>query len=73
MCLCFSDQRICCRIFSSAYKNALADLLIEIFPSSDSTNTIETEAIEAGELTIKESGNNNSRLLPAGIFARWSR
>ena len=34
--------------------------------------------IEAGELAIKEKdtdneeGNNEGRLLPAGIFARWS-
>jgi 23S rRNA (cytosine1962-C5)-methyltransferase len=32
--------------------------------------------IETGELTLEESGKSNSgkgRLLPAGIFARWSR
>jgi 23S rRNA (cytosine1962-C5)-methyltransferase len=28
--------------------------------------------IEIGELTIEESGHRNARLLPAGIFSRWS-
>lgn len=44
-----------------AYKNNLLDLH-EKFGGN----------LEAGELSIKESGKN-ARLLPAGIFARWSR
>lgn len=46
---------------SIAYKNNILDLQ-EKFGGT----------LEAGELSIKESGEN-SRLLPAGIFARWSR
>jgi len=51
---------------STAYGNNLAPLT-EKFGGT----------VETGELTIKESNNGDakspSRLLPAGIFARWSR
>ena len=46
---------------SIAYKNNILDLQ-EKFGGT----------LEAGELSIKESGEN-ARLLPAGIFSRWSR
>lgn len=45
-----------------AYKNNLLDLR-EKFGGT----------LEAGELSIRESNNKNPRLLPAGIFARWSK
>lgn len=45
---------------SIAYKNNISDLQNKF-----------GGRLEAGELSIKESGEN-SRLLPAGIFARWS-
>lgn len=46
---------------SIAYKNNIYDLQKKF-----------GGVLEAGELSIKESGEN-ARLLPAGIFARWSR
>lgn len=45
-----------------AYKNNLLDLQ-EKFGGT----------LEAGELSIRESNNKTTRLLPAGIFARWSK
>ena len=51
-----------------AYENNLKNL--SRLAGSRTAGQLTTGNIEIGELTIRESGDN-SRLLPAGIFARW--